>query len=90
VTIYRIIQEALNNAIKYAKATHIEVSLSKNKNQLVARVKDDGKGFDTNNPDIGNGLLNMKKRAKDIKATYTLHSKEYEGTEVSVALDMNV
>lgn len=89
VSMYRIIQEAINNAIKYAKATHIEVSFTKNQNQLLARVKDDGKGFDINNPDIGNGLLNMKKRAKDIAATYTLHSKENEGTVVSIALEIH-
>lgn len=88
VTVYRIIQEAINNAIKYAKASHIEVSLSKDQNQLVASVKDDGKGFDTNNPDIGNGLFNMKKRAKDIAAIYTIHSKENEGTVVNVALEI--
>ena len=88
VTIYRIIQEAINNAIKYAKAAHIEVSLSKDQNKLLARVKDDGKGFDIHNPDIGNGLLNMKKRAKDIAALYTIDSEENEGTSVSVALDL--
>lgn len=89
VTIYRIIQEAINNAIKHSKADYIEVSLSKDQNKVLASVKDDGKGFDINNPDIENGLLNMKKRAKDIAAIYTIHSKENEGTFVSVILDMN-
>jgi signal transduction histidine kinase len=89
VTIYRIIQEAINNAIKYAKADHIEVSLSKNQNWLSASVKDDGKGFNIKNPEIGNGLLNMKKRAKDITALYKIFSEENKGTSVSVSLNLD-
>lgn len=88
VTIYRVIQEAINNAIKYAKADHIEVSLSKDQNRLSASVKDNGKGFDFRNPEIGNGLLNMKKRAKGITASYKIFSEENKGTSVSMTLDM--
>src|SRR5690606_16626 len=44
--IFRIIQEAINNAIKYASATHIDVSLQHSDNVLVIIVRDNGNGFD--------------------------------------------
>jgi len=62
-----MIQEAINNAIKYAEADHITVTLSRNRTNLEAMIVDNGKGFDVKSPELGNGLTNMKKRMKDIQ-----------------------
>lgn len=87
MNLYRIIQEAVNNAIKYADAQTIEIALSRKQNRLNVTIKDDGKGFDTTNHQLGNGLTNMRKRAKDIEARYSINSKVSEGTTISLEID---
>ncbi len=47
LTVFRIIQEALNNAMKYAKATTVEIALKLYGNNMMVTIKDDGIGFDT-------------------------------------------
>src|SRR5690606_6864837 len=61
MNMYRIIQEAINNALKYAEAKTITVSFQKVNNHLEISISDDGKGFDVNDFSLGNGLNNMKK-----------------------------
>ncbi len=61
VNLYRTIEESVNNAMKYANADHIVINAEKFQEGLKIEIKDDGKGFDTENVDVGNGLLNMKK-----------------------------
>ena len=62
MNIYRTIQEAVNNALKYAKATEILVDISKIDAKINIRITDNGIGFDENKTALGNGLNNMKKR----------------------------
>jgi signal transduction histidine kinase len=85
MNIYRIIQEAVNNAIKYAKANTITVNLSEEKNVLKIEIKDNGKGFDVNSVELGNGLNNMKKRAQEINARFEIDSKEGAGTIITIS-----
>lgn len=87
MNIYRIIQEALNNALKYANATTISVEiLLDNTGKEVVTIIDDGKGFDVQNSRLGNGLSNMKKRAKDIEATLSIDSENSKGTTIVLNL----
>ncbi|MDC7994363.1 tetratricopeptide repeat-containing sensor histidine kinase [Altibacter sp. HG106] len=79
---YRIIQEAVNNAMKYAKATVIGVRLDKVDDQFQVTVQDDGNGFDPSNVPLGNGLQNMKKRAHDLNGSLQLSSEPNVGTTV--------
>ncbi len=81
MNIYRIIQEAVNNALKYASADEIEVNISKEENQYHINVTDNGKGFDTNTIEMGNGLNNMKKRAREIGGTIKIKSSK-KGTVI--------
>ncbi len=68
INIYRLTQEAINNAIKYADSTHIIVQLSHSNNILSITIDDNGKGFDISeaekkrNSESGMGLLFMKKK----------------------------
>lgn len=86
MNVYRIIQEGVNNAIKYASASRVDIMLSRKQNTLETTIKDNGKGFDVNNPELGNGLTNMTKRAKDIDAAYTIESALGSGTNIKVIL----
>ena len=67
LNIFRIIQELLNNAIKHAEATEIEVELLFNKEEIFVRVQDNGIGFEQNNDFSGIGLKNIKNRIYAIK-----------------------
>src|SRR5690606_18559390 len=76
MNIYRINQEAVNNALKYAAADEDEVNISKEKNKHQIEIADNGKGFDPNTTEMGNGLNNMKKRAREIGGTLQIKSSK--------------
>lgn len=63
LVIYRIVQEQLNNIIKYANATVVEILLKDRCNNLVVVITDNGNGFDTNAKKCGIGLKNISNRA---------------------------
>ena len=86
VNLYRTIQESVNNAMKYANAHHIVINAEKFQEGLKIEIKDDGKGFDTENVDIGNGLLNMKKRMEEIGGNFSINSEIGKGTSINVEL----
>ncbi|MBN9292785.1 MAG: hypothetical protein J0G96_02260 [Flavobacteriia bacterium] len=87
MNIYRIIQESVNNALKYAEAKSIEISAKRIKNEIYIVVHDDGKGFNPLTADFGNGLQNMKKRAVEIAAEFEVRSGTGEGTEVILIIN---
>lgn len=60
--IFRIVQEQLNNIIKYAEASQVHIQLDNEKEQVMVTVKDDGKGFDTTQVKTGIGLRNLQSR----------------------------
>lgn len=80
--IYRIIQEAVNNALKYANPTNISVSFNALSNGYKIAIIDDGKGFDMDTIDYGNGIRNMKKRANEIGSALNMKSIMGQGTEI--------
>lgn len=83
MNIYRIIQEGVNNAIKYARAKQIDVTFKKGLHDMLISIRDDGTGFDPDKTDFGNGLNNIKKRAKDLYASVEIKSSKNEkGTEI--------
>lgn len=89
INIYRLTQEAINNAIKYADSTHIIVQLSHSNNILSITIDDNGKGFDINeaekkrNSESGMGLLFMKERIQYINGRVFINSIIDEGTRVT-------
>ena len=95
INIYRIVQEAINNAIKYADSTHILVSLSHSKHILSIVVDDDGKGFDPSkvksikNGDGGMGMTFMKERIKYINGRLFLNSEIGKGTRVTLNIPLD-
>ena len=84
MNIYRIIQEAVNNSLKYSGADDIRVSIEKGISAYEIKVSDNGNGFNTENVSDGNGLNNMKKRAKDIDGELDIRSSDSEGTLITL------
>lgn len=89
ITIFRIVQEALLNVIKYAEATVCTVTLTKiENNKLKLLIEDDGKGFENSSKENdGIGLKNIQERARLAKAELTITSKLGEGTKIAVVFD---
>jgi PAS domain S-box-containing protein len=91
--IFRIVQEAINNAIKYSDTKVIEVKLSQKENDIVISVKDDGNGFDEKlvearsmNIDSGRGFFNMYERTEYINGHLDIRSAPGQGTTVTLTV----
>ena len=69
ITLYRIIQEGVNNAIKHAKANKIVVTIDVNSERIILKISDNGNGFDYKTTEKGNGINSLEKRAKEINGT---------------------
>lgn len=97
VTIYRIAQEALSNALHHAEASHAWITLTYAHEYLILAVRDDGHGFDSTNLHLrqagrvdrttghtGLGLLGMRERAALLGAELDINSVPGQGTEITV------
>ncbi len=84
--LYRIAQEALNNALKHARATAIVVEIEADDCLVTMTVRDNGRGFEliTIGDQSGYGLANMQERAAKINAVLKLSSDPGAGTEIRV------
>lgn len=85
-TIYRIVQEALTNAMRHAQANHVDIILECRNGHLIAIVEDDGVGFDPNtiNTQEHLGVFGMRERAAMVGGTLTIESSPGGGTTVHV------
>lgn len=92
MNLYRIIQEAVNNALKHAEASEIKVSIDKTETvetgmlNLVLTIEDNGKGFDLGKVEKGSGFNTIHRRAKDLGGNATISSNPGGGTEVEVVI----
>lgn len=84
---FRIAQEALTNALRYANAGTIEVVVEQHADALRLRVCDDGDGFDPSRP-RGLGLLTMRERAQQLGGSLTITTDAGEGTCVRATLPL--
>jgi two-component system sensor kinase FixL len=85
--VYRIAQEAMNNATRHADPDHIKVVLASEEDDLQLRIEDDGVGFEAENPgEKGMGLRTMQYRARLIGGTLDIDSQAGEGTTVTCTL----
>ena len=90
LVLFRIAQEALNNIIKHAAASLINIELAFNKKSLQLIFKDNGKGFNfENNNVLGTGLVNMKKRANTLNGNLLVLSRPGVGTEINIEIPIN-
>ena len=90
ITLYRIVQELINNTMKHATAINAIVQLSKSEHKLSITVEDDGKGFDTACLPMAKGIgwTNIINRVEFLKGKLDINSQSGKGT--SVLIELNV
>jgi signal transduction histidine kinase len=85
ICIYRLVQEALNNAVRHSGARNAKVVVEQTENHIVVRVVDDGHGFDAGRS-RGMGILGMEERVKRLGGTLGVESQPGKGATVTAEL----
>jgi signal transduction histidine kinase len=90
--LYRIAQEALNNAVLHAHATEVQLSLIVTQGQMLLQVADNGQGFAADAPSVsrGLGMLGMNERARQLGARISIDSAPRQGTRVRLELTVDL
>jgi len=91
--LYRVVQEAVNNALKYSEANYILVSISHSEQVLSIVIDDDGKGFDaeklmSEKSEAGMGLFFMKERINYINGRIFINSSKNNGTRITININL--
>lgn len=93
LTVFRIVQESMNNVVKHAKASNISIHIEFNADELKLYIIDDGQGFDTNklkehNEDIssGFGLVSMRERVELLGGDMMISSEPGRGTRLNISI----
>lgn len=89
VGVYRIAQELINNIVKHARATSVQVQLLRNKGTLVLIVEDDGVGLDLRRADDGLGLRSLRDRARILQGSIAFEPGAERGTVVTLRIPLN-
>ena len=90
INLYRILQEQVNNIVKYSNASLIEVAVTIKDNMVRLRIYDNGIGFNAKKIKKGIGLANMKKRAELFSGTFTLNTSDNNGCEIIVSIPLDI
>ncbi|WP_258921850.1 sensor histidine kinase [Heyndrickxia coagulans] len=91
IALFRLIQESVQNALKHAKATEIQVKSELRKNSFIATVKDNGVGFDVRSIREGAfGIVGMRERVSLLNGEISIHSKRGAGTLVIIQIPMQL
>jgi len=87
--VFRVVQEALSNAIRHSGADHVEVQLARSRGALTLRVVDNGCGFDPEEPGThGYGLTGMRERCVGIGAHLNVRSRPSSGTRIEARVPL--
>jgi signal transduction histidine kinase len=87
--IYLVFRETLNNIVKHSEASKVWIALRKDDDELFISIKDNGRGFDQENlAKPGNGLVNIKKRMKDIGGQIEIATEPGQGTKTTLTMPM--
>jgi len=93
INIYRVVQEAVNNALKYSESTYILITLENTDSYLKIKVTDDGRGFDPKGTNsfkgTGNGLRFMKERMDYIGGELRITSEKNKGTTIYIVIPLD-
>ena len=83
---YLVFKEAITNVVKYSEASRVSIDLFEKNKIIVLKIRDNGKGIPVNAQTLGNGLMNMTRRAKEISAELNIISANGGGTEIELML----
>ncbi|MCL2560002.1 MAG: sensor histidine kinase [Turicibacter sp.] len=87
--LFRILQEAISNTLRHAKATTLEINLRKTETAAALKIIDNGVGFDTGSRSVGSyGLGTMQERADEIGGTMKIISLQDVGTQIEVKIPL--
>lgn len=84
IMLFRIIQECINNVLKHAQATVLDISMLKDEDGISITLEDNGKGFDTTLTTDGMGLSNIRNRILFLQGTVDFDSTPGKGTLVAI------
>jgi signal transduction histidine kinase len=82
--LYRIVQESLTNVVKHAGARRVSILLTRNNDDVVAVIEDDGHGFQLKTPSDGSGIQGMRERVQLLNGRLRVESNERAGTAIIV------
>ncbi|MGC2530084.1 MAG: sensor histidine kinase [Candidatus Acidiferrum sp.] len=88
VTVYRLVQEALNNAATHASAKNAKVSVIQNEDKITVEITDDGDGFDPERK-RGMGILGMEERVRRLGGSFAIKSSPGRGATVSAEIPLH-
>jgi signal transduction histidine kinase/ligand-binding sensor domain-containing protein len=95
ISIYRIVQESVNNIVKHSQATEASVTVSRNGREMKIEIRDNGRGISRQSPSPNNsrrnggfGLLGMAERARMLGGRHTIESAPGAGTTISIHLNL--
>lgn len=89
--LYRIFQESVQNAVKHARADHIDIQLSRKRNKVILSIRDDGCGFEpgtVKKSANGLGMISLRERVDLIAGNLLIDSRPGKGTQIRVEVDM--
>ena len=90
ITVYRLIQECLNNVAKHANAEDVYIRLSSTRGEtLELTIKDNGQGFDKNQQSTSLGLTGMRERVEALNGFYEIESTSGNGVSIQVTLPLS-
>jgi signal transduction histidine kinase len=88
INFYYILQEVLQNVLKYASAKNVSMHCSQECNQLILMINDDGKGFDIKKNKKGIGLKNIKSRVEKLNGNFKLNATIKKGTKIRIQIPL--
>lgn len=88
IHLYRVVQEALQNILKYASASKIIIHISVQSQELKLQIQDNGKGFEIEKVIRGNGLRNMQQRILELNGVIGIESKPGNGTYITITVPL--
>jgi PAS domain S-box-containing protein len=88
LTVFRIVQEQLNNVSKYAKATRVTITISNNTKEVILHICDNGVGFNTKAKRAGVGLTNIYNRVESYNGTIDIKSAPGQGCKLHLRIPL--
>jgi signal transduction histidine kinase len=89
-SIYRVVQEALTNCARHAKAKHVNVLLHAQNGRTTVEIKDDGVGFNPRTRSAGLGLLGIGERVEALDGKLAINSQPGKGTMIRIEIPSGV